>query len=1267
MKNSVKFSRKTFSYVFYCIVFLMKTTLPSAASENDFLLTIRNVAQTAPNLLEFDVYLLDSDPSQPFQLSTLQLGINFNLIILNGAVVSSSMTSIVPGYSQLPTEMQPINISTTDAGLIRLSPRNLPGAGNGYIVSSTSPGTLITRLRITNSIAFTTGSTPNMSFTSSSAVNPSYATRVGIYAGGSTNTFLVVTPNVNANVIQNPVLSVPEISNSVNGSLNGYYYQMNTPAASYQLSASNLTTDITIAASTTSSNPSECQIQVSLNPDFGFLSQLVLSPVNGFINTTIYVKPDCSIVPFTSSGTITHTSAGTSPDIINVWLENEYSYYYAPVVTIGQIEALPESIVFVPITGINYNSFGVAAYYIDFNPTELSFNGIENVNLDLPFWSVCSNCTSPYLCCFDQFYYLLYNVTNIDPTHSRLFIKIYQEVGHFSLPDGGKLFDLVFYYSGGISVLEFTDGYYYYSGNPPPNPPQIINEPFENYYINGYVIPQPDPPIITNSANGNIYEVFFQMTTPAVPYQVNAINLTDDLTILAATTGSNPAECQLEVSLSPNQEFSTQLIISPDNGSINTTIYVKPSCTVIPFSSMGSISQTSTGATPDIINVYLENEYSYYFAPIVTIGQVQAIPGTIAYIPVTATGFENFGVAEYYVDFNPTELSFNGIENVNPELPFWSVCSNCTSPYLCCFDEFHYLLYNVTSIDPTHSRLFIRIYQEVGQFSVPNGEKLFDMVFYYFGGSDDLVFSDGNYIYSGNGVPWDPEIINEPFEDYYINGSVSPMPFKTINLGLYLEGLYNPATGQMNKASGRNFPALIADEITVCITTAIFPYSIIFEQDSITLSQNGMCQVDIPESLDGDYYIIIKHRNSIETWSATPVSFAGPDMTYIFYSAINTAYGNNLMPTGSKYSLYGGDINQDGFVDTGDMSSLDNDASVFAGGYIPTDVNGDGIVDTGDMTIVDNNASSFTGVFFPAGFVPELTTNQVLEYTQYTANGGGNIINDHGLAVTLRGVCWNTTQNPTIFNNHTSDGQGSGSFLSNITALSPSTTYFVRAYAINEAGTAYGNQVSFTTTGFSCGTILTVNHVAGTVAPVTKTVNYGIAETNLSGTNKCWITQNLGADHQAATVTDATEASAGWYWQFNRKQGFKHDGSIRTPSTSWIATINENSDWSAANDPCTLLLGALWRIPTITEWQNADDTRGWNNYNDAFASVLKLHASGSLSFWNGILNSRGSSGIFWSSSTGTDTYGWRFSIGSSFCYTDYYEKSFGWSVRCLKD
>ncbi|KAF5032223.1 hypothetical protein DSECCO2_619510 [anaerobic digester metagenome] len=65
------------------------------------------------------------------------------------------------------------------------------------------------------------------------------------------------------------------------------------------------------------------------------------------------------------------------------------------------------------------------------------------------------------------------------------------------------------------------------------------------------------------------------------------------------------------------------------------------------------------------------------------------------------------------------------------------------------------------------------------------------------------------------------------------------------------------------------------------------------------------------------------------------------------------------------YVIYSGDVNQDGTIDTNDISAIDNDVANFVSGYLPTDVNGDGNIDTSDITITDNNAISFTGAITP--------------------------------------------------------------------------------------------------------------------------------------------------------------------------------------------------------------------------------------------------------------------------------------------------------------
>jgi len=203
---------------------------------------------------------------------------------------------------------------------------------------------------------------------------------------------------------------------------------------------------------------------------------------------------------------------------------------------------------------------------------------------------------------------------------------------------------------------------------------------------------------------------------------------------------------------------------------------------------------------------------------------------------------------------------------------------------------------------------------------------------------------------------------------------------------------------------------------------------------------------------------------------------------------------------------------------------------------------------------------------------------------------------------------------------------------------------------------------------FSCSSSITITHAAGAVAPVSKTVTYGTVLTNLTGSNKCWITQNLGADNQAASFTDATEASAGWYWQFNRQQGYKHDGTTRTPNTTWISSINENSDWLAANDPCNLELGSGWRLPTSTEWTNVIANGGWTwaGWSGPWNSVLKMHAAGDLDL-GGSLDWRGSYGDYWSNTQGDNSNSWLMEIGIDINSTMFnYPKAYGFAVRCIQ-
>jgi len=227
---------------------------------------------------------------------------------------------------------------------------------------------------------------------------------------------------------------------------------------------------------------------------------------------------------------------------------------------------------------------------------------------------------------------------------------------------------------------------------------------------------------------------------------------------------------------------------------------------------------------------------------------------------------------------------------------------------------------------------------------------------------------------------------------------------------------------------------------------------------------------------------------------------------------------------------------------------------------------------------------------------------------------------------------------------------------------------FCARYVWAYNGFGYSASVLLTQSTLSCSTCgisITINHVAGNVAPVSKTVTYSTVGNIPGETTRCWITSNLGSDHQATAKDDATEASAGWYWQFNRMQGYKHDGTTLTPAWT-ITSINEADNWTAANDPCFIELGSGWRLPTFSEWENVDAATGWYSLQNTWDSALKLHAAGKLSTGSGTLTFRGMYGDYWSSTGNSYTNGYHLLIQTSSCGTTATAKANGYTVRCIK-
>ena len=121
--------------------------------------------------------------------------------------------------------------------------------------------------------------------------------------------------------------------------------------------------------------------------------------------------------------------------------------------------------------------------------------------------------------------------------------------------------------------------------------------------------------------------------------------------------------------------------------------------------------------------------------------------------------------------------------------------------------------------------------------------------------------------------------------------------------------------------------------------------------------------------------------------------------------------------------------------------------------------------------------------------LPSVTTANITNIAQTTATGGGNVTSDGGAAVTVKGICWSTSEPPTIGDSKSTDGSGTGSFISSLSGLNPNTLYYVRAYATNIAGTGYGNQMTFSTIS-----LLSIDYLllgGGGAGGTQTTANYG--------------------------------------------------------------------------------------------------------------------------------------------------------------------------------
>jgi uncharacterized protein (TIGR02145 family) len=332
-----------------------------------------------------------------------------------------------------------------------------------------------------------------------------------------------------------------------------------------------------------------------------------------------------------------------------------------------------------------------------------------------------------------------------------------------------------------------------------------------------------------------------------------------------------------------------------------------------------------------------------------------------------------------------------------------------------------------------------------------------------------------------------------------------------------------------------------------------------------------------------------------------------------------------------------------------------------------------------------NNIDSITYSNTNPGNFASITTVSTSNLTTNSATSGGNITSDGGSPITQRGICWATTQNPTTANNTALAGNGIGNFSVNLAGLTANTTYYVRAYAINTAGTAYGNQVSFTTSSGSGTTSsqFNPNLTYGTM----NDIDGNIYKTITIGT-QTWMAENLRTTRYrngvlVNNITDnikwLIDTTGAWCY-------YNNDPSKNIPYGklyNWYAVYNANQ-----------LCPTGWHIPSYEEWEiltnylggnsiaggkmKSTGTQYWNSPNEGATnssgfSGLPGGYRWEMNSWDGgFFQRNGSESDWWGVRMSWDSivYPTQHSLSSSTSYIYNFtstKKQYGVNVRCLKD
>lgn len=172
-----------------------------------------------------------------------------------------------------------------------------------------------------------------------------------------------------------------------------------------------------------------------------------------------------------------------------------------------------------------------------------------------------------------------------------------------------------------------------------------------------------------------------------------------------------------------------------------------------------------------------------------------------------------------------------------------------------------------------------------------------------------------------------------------------------------IEGLYDEVTNSLR----------MKDTVRAYLRNTYAPYSIVDSSISLLDSISFVADFNFLNAQSGTYYLVLKHRNGLETWSREGgISYLqGAPLSYDFTTDSSKAYGDNLVKKGSIWCIYSGDVNREGHIDIKDVGTISKAISSNLRGYIDTDLNGDLIVNQSDLMIAIKNSNSLVGCISP--------------------------------------------------------------------------------------------------------------------------------------------------------------------------------------------------------------------------------------------------------------------------------------------------------------